>query len=129
MNGYIIRMGKGLEFNYTKYFLKCLKLYDFNLYNRLIKIDFFYKLMNIEIDSIRLLLNHRIYKYNLAIKFDAVKNSQCHPIIDIILGRIDYNYISLNDTMLLLTFSNHLWNMPILNRELTKLYNEYGKWQ
>ena len=40
-----------------------------------------------------------------------------------------YNYISLDDTMLLLTFSNHLWNMPILNRELTKLYNEYGKWQ
>lgn len=122
-------MEKGLEFNYTKYFLKYLKLYDFDLYNRLIKLDLFCKLMNIEVDNIRLLLSYRIYRYNLAIKFDAFKNSQCHPIIDIILDRFDYNYISLDDTMLLLTFSNHLWNMPILNSELTKLYNEYGKWQ
>ena len=122
-------MEKGLEFNYTKYFLKYLKLYDFDLYNRLIKLDLFCKLMNIEVDNIKLLLSYRIYRYNLAIKFDAFKNSQSHPIIDIILDRFDYNYISLNDTILLLTFSNHLWNMPILNRELTKLYNEYGKWQ
>lgn len=122
-------MEKGLEFNYTKYFLKYLKLYDFDLYNRLIKLDLFCKLMNIEVDNIKLLLSYRIYRYNLAIKFDAFKNSQRHPIIDIILDRFDYNYISLDDTILLLTFSNHLWNMPILNRELTKLYNEYGKWQ
>ena len=122
-------MEKGLEFNYTKYFLKYLKLYDFDLYNRLIKLDLFCKLMNIEVDNIRLLLSYRIYRYNLAIKFDAFKNGQCHPIIDIILDRFDYNYISSHDTMLLLTFSNHLWNMPILNMELTKLYDEYGKWQ
>jgi hypothetical protein len=122
-------MGKELKFNYTKYFLKCLKLYDYDLYNRLIKLDLFCKLMNIEVDNIRLLLSYRIYRYDLAIKFDAFKNSQSHPIIDIILDRFDYNYISSHDTILLLTFSNHLWNMPILNMELTKLYNEYGKWQ
>lgn len=122
-------MEKELEFNYTKYFLKYLKLYDFDLYNRLIKLDVFCKLMNVEIDSIRLLLTHRIYRYNLAIKFDAFKKSHCHPIIDIILDRFDYNYISLDDTILLLTFSNHLWNMPILNRELTKLYIQHGKWK
>lgn len=122
-------MEKGLKFNYTKYFLKYLKLYDFDLYNRLIKIDLFCKLMNIEFDHIRLLLSYRIYRYNLPIKFDAFKNSQCHPIIDIILDRFDYNYISLHDTMLLHTFSNHLWNMPILNRELIKLYNENGQWR
>lgn len=122
-------MEKELEFNYTKYFLKYLKLYDFDLYNRLIKLDLFCKLMNIEVDNIKLLLSYRIYRYNLAIKFDAFKKSHCHPIIDIILDRFDYNYISSHDTMLLLTFSNHLWNMPILNRELTKLYNAHGKWQ
>lgn len=121
-------MEKGLEFNYTKYFLKYLKLYDFDLYNRLIKIDLFCRLMNIEVDNIKLLLSYRIYRYDLALKFDAVKNSTCHPIIDIILDRFDYNYISLHDTMLLLTFSNHLWNIPILNRELIKLYNENGRW-